>query len=295
MESMDKKENVNKAGQYIGAHKDFYASRRYSKAKTYSMHRHEYFEIEIVLSGSGKQNLNGEMYDLKRGSVYFLTNTDFHELIISEPLLNYNISMNLLSVSPEFMEKSLSATQRVFTPKPGEFKRLCLLAELLEDASSNYLHINQSYSGMLLSCLLLQMSALFDEDIKNKITVSSVIQSVILYLHANFRNNPSLDEVADFAQLSRNYLSNLFKKETGMTLIKYCTALKISYAKRLLALTDMPVTDICFDCGFSSIPNFIRTFNLHIGCAPQKYRKAARSGDISDISKTVSEPISLLP
>ena len=257
-------------------------------------HRRQYFEIEIVLSGSGKQNLNGEIYDLKRGSVYFLTNTDFHEIIISEPLLNYNISMDMLSVSPEFMKKSLSSTQRVFAPPPDEFKRLCLLAELLEDASSKYKHINPTYSQMLLSCLLLQMSELFDPEVKNKIGVSSVIQNVILYLHANFRNNPSLDEVADFAQLSRNYISNLFKKETGMTLIKYCTTLKIGYAKRLLSITDMPITDICFDCGFSSIPNFIRTFNLNTGRSPQKYRKAARSGEIAAAPDDVSNALTLL-
>lgn len=291
---MDKKENVNNAGRYIGKHKNFYASRRYANAESYPMHRHEYFEIEIVLSGSGKQNLNGEIYDLKRGSVYFLTNTDFHEIIISEPLLNYNISMDMLSVSPEFMKKSLSSTQRVFAPPPDEFKRLCLLAELLEDASSKYKHINPTYSQMLLSCLLLQMSELFDPEVKNKIGVSSVIQNVILYLHANFRNNPSLDEVADFAQLSRNYISNLFKKETGMTLIKYCTTLKIGYAKRLLSITDMPITDICFDCGFSSIPNFIRTFNLNTGCSPQKYRKAARSGEIAAAPDDVSNALTLL-
>lgn len=290
---MDKREHVNKSDKFIGEDKNFYASRRYSKAKTYPMHRHEYFEIEIVLSGSAKQNLNGEMYDLKRGSVYFLTNTDFHELIITEPLLNYNISMNLLSVSPEFMKKSLSATQRVFVPAPDQFKRLCLLAELIEETSSNYRNTNPSYSRMLLSCLLLQMSELFDSDIKNKIGVSSVIQNVILYLHANFRNNPSLDEVADFAQLSRNYLSNLFKKEIGMTLIRYCAALKIGYAKRLLSITDMPITDICFDCGFNSIPNFIRTFNLHTGCSPQKYRKAARSGEIDNAYDDANNALSL--
>ena len=86
----------------------------------------KYFEIEIVVWGSGKQNLNGEIYDLKRGSVYFLTNPDFHEIIISEPLLNDNISMDMLSVSPEFMKKSLSSTQRVFAPPPDEFQKALL-------------------------------------------------------------------------------------------------------------------------------------------------------------------------
>lgn len=282
---MDKmKETVNKTDRFIGEHKNFYASRRYASETLYPMHRHEYFEIEIVLSGSGKQNLNGEMYDIKRGTVYFLTNTDFHELYITEPLLNYNISINMLSMSPEFMKKSLSTNQRLFIPEPDIFKRLCLLAELLEDASSKYKQTNPSYTKMLFSCLLLQMNELFDSEKSPKTGISSVVQNVILYLHANFRNNPSLDDIAAFAQLSRNYISNLFKKETGITLVRYCINLKILYAKRLLALTDMPVTDICFDCGFSSIPNFIRTFNLHTGYSPQKYRKAAHSGETAAVS-----------
>lgn len=274
---MKKWELVNQTNKYIGKNKNFYVSRRYSTEETYAMHRHEYFEVEIVLTGSGMQNLNGELYPLRRGIVYFLTNTDFHELKIKEPLLNYNISMNLLSVSPEFMKKSLTTTQRVFTPGSSEFNRLCLLAELLENASAE-LSTAAQYSSMLLYCFLDRLGTLVDTSEKiNTPTVSSAIQDVILYIHANFRNDPSLDELADFAHLSRNYMSNLFKKETGITLIKYISALKIEYAKKLLTITDMAITDICFDCGFRSIPNFIRSFKLQTGCSPQEFRKAVRS------------------
>lgn len=264
---------VNKLNMFVDSGKGFTASRRYSRAETYPMHRHEYFEIEIILSGSGTQNLNGETYELKRGTFYFLTNTDFHELHIAEPLLNYNISFNMLSAPPEFMEKTLYISQRVFTPPPNEFHRLCLLADLLENACSDRL-VESEYTHMLLLCLLGRIGTILENSSKNSPpALSATVQQIILYLHANFRNDPSTDEIAEYAQLSKNYMSNLFKKETGIPLVKYISNLKISYAKKLLTVTNMPIGEICFESGYGSIPNFMKSFKLNTGYAPMQYRK----------------------
>lgn len=264
---------VNTLNMFVDSGTGFTASRRYSRAEIYPMHRHEYFEIEIILSGSGMQNLNGETYELKRGTFYFLTNTDFHELHITEPLLNYNISFNMLSAPPNFMKKTLYTSQRVFVPPSNEFHRLCLLAELLENSCSDNIK-DTEYSHMLLMCLLGRIGYVLENSTNNSPpALSATIQRIILYLHANFRNDPSIDEIAEYSHLSNNYVSNLFKKETGTPLVKYISNLKISYAKKLLTVTDMSVGEICFESGFGSIPNFMKSFKLNTGYAPLQYRK----------------------
>jgi hypothetical protein len=48
-------------------------------------------------------------------------------------------------------------------------------------------------------------------------------------------------------------------------------------ARKLLTETERPVTDICYETGFSNISNFNRAFLQRIGMTPSRYRRASRS------------------
>ena len=60
-------------------------------ATSFPLHSHEYFEIEVVVNGNGKNLLNSKEYPLQRGSVYALTPSDFHEVIIEEDVELWNM------------------------------------------------------------------------------------------------------------------------------------------------------------------------------------------------------------
>ena len=53
--------------------------RRIKFNKSAVLHSHNFYEMELVLSGSGEQILNGTSYEMKRGSLSILTPADFHE------------------------------------------------------------------------------------------------------------------------------------------------------------------------------------------------------------------------
>ena len=117
--------------------------------------------------------------------------------------------------------------------------------------------------------------------IKNKLpTHDSVqynaVQSAKLYIQTNFRQNPSLTEIAKAVYLTPNYLCDKFRKETGKTVLEYLTAQKIKYAESLLKSTNLSVTDICFSSGFSSVSNFLRAFKMHKKTSPLAYRKTIK-------------------
>ena len=59
--------------EYLGRGMHVHANRR--RATSIGLHSHDYFELEIVLSGNGYQNVNSEKYILERGSVYLLNPT----------------------------------------------------------------------------------------------------------------------------------------------------------------------------------------------------------------------------
>ena len=102
-------------------------------------------------------------------------------------------------------------------------------------------------------------------------SASTPITKALLYLHLHFRENPSLSHTANIAGFCPNYFSELFHKHMGCTYTEYLTTLKLNYAKRLLESCDITSTDVCFECGFSSLSNFLKVFKLHFGISPHQY------------------------
>ena len=69
---------------------------------------------------------------------------------------------------------------------------------------------------------------------------------------------------------SKNYLSKIFKQETGTSINKYITAQRITLAKSLLT-NGHSVADACNMCGFRDYSNFLKTFTKIVGVSPKKY------------------------
>lgn len=96
-------------------------------------------------------------------------------------------------------------------------------------------------------------------------------------MHTHFRDNPTLATVSKVAGMSRPYFCDKFKQSTGENFCDYLNRLKIGYAKKLLASTDISITEICFRCGFNSASNFLRVFHAMVDMSPSEYRKKKKT------------------
>ncbi|MCT4544004.1 MAG: response regulator [Vallitalea sp.] len=96
---------------------------------------------------------------------------------------------------------------------------------------------------------------------------------VIKYINTNYTKNMSIKDIAEELFLNPNYISQLFKKETGTTYVKYLTKLRIEKAKELLKDTDMSINDVCINSGFNDYFYFIKKFKKYTDMAPSYYRK----------------------
>lgn len=101
---------------------------------------------------------------------------------------------------------------------------------------------------------------------------SSEFNLILGYLAEN-HTRVTLDGVALHFGRSRSHISHLFKKNAGQTLRAYCNSLKLSDAAKLLADTDLTVTEIAMECGFDSTSYFIKLFRDAYGTTPHKYRE----------------------
>jgi len=104
-----------------------------------------------------------------------------------------------------------------------------------------------------------------------KQTNTTELKKALLYLHSHFRENPSLATTAEISGYCSNYFSQLFHLYTGQTYVQYLIDLKLSYAKHLLDSCDISTTEACFECGFTSLSNFLRSFKQRYGVSPQAY------------------------
>ncbi len=73
--------------------------------------------------------------------------------------------------------------------------------------------------------------------------------------------------------LTPDYLSHLFKRETGFSLTNYIIYERIEEAKRLLAGTSQNISDIATRCGFQNISYFSKQFRRFTGVTPREFRK----------------------
>jgi AraC-like DNA-binding protein len=91
-----------------------------------------------------------------------------------------------------------------------------------------------------------------------------------------------LPEVAKIAGMSESAFTRFFKKNSGNSFTDHVTKLRMVRACELLADPEMPITEICFEVGYTNISNFNRLFRKLRGTSPSAYRRqsAKRAGSI---------------
>ncbi len=82
----------------------------------------------------------------------------------------------------------------------------------------------------------------------------------LVYIHKNYHQNITLEELAEYAHLSEGQFCRSFKELTGMTPFRYLIRYRILQSCNQLLLTDKKVTEIALSCGFNNISYYNRAF-----------------------------------
>lgn len=117
----------------------------------------------------------------------------------------------------------------------------------------------------------------------HELAKKSRIQSSVSYSHPyvnkiqefilkNLHKDLQIGEIADILSVTPNYLSALFKKNTGKTIQAYMTEEKMKYAEQLLLYSERPISEISSSLGYSSQSYFGKVFKTFSGYAPSEYK-----------------------
>ena len=101
---------------------------------------------------------------------------------------------------------------------------------------------------------------------------SEVISNARRYIHENFSRKISIDEIARHCCMSQYHFSRIFKVCISVAPHQYLLQLRLRHAEKLIKYTDLPITDICFMSGFSSLDYFSTAFAKKYKRSPTKFR-----------------------
>lgn len=97
------------------------------------------------------------------------------------------------------------------------------------------------------------------------------------YIEQNYRQRPSIAQLARHLNISQSYLYRVFTEEFGISPKEYLNRFCIEQAKMLLRSSDMNISQIAASLGYSDVLAFSAFFSKRKGCSPTSYRERARN------------------
>ena len=118
-------------------------------------------------------------------------------------------------------------------------------------------------------------------DISNKLSeeknelemFESGLDKAVAYIESHFKEDISLNKIAEMFHFEASYFSKLLKKRFGMTYTEYVMTLRINMAKDYLNKTDYSIEKIAFIVGYKDDKYFREIFKKYVGVSPARYRK----------------------
>lgn len=146
------------------------------------------------------------------------------------------------------------------------------LIEEVENQKEDYEMVIQNILEILLFKMLRKKAFTVEKTSTEKINKD--VASIKNYIKQNFREEITLDTLAEVGHINKYYLVHSFKKAFGVSPIEYLIQTRIRESKILLETTNYPISNISSITGFSSQSFFSQSFKRVTNLSPSQYRNA---------------------
>jgi len=154
--------------------------------------------------------------------------------------------------------------------------------QLLDLSRQELLYTNQMIDYAL-SLIVLEISQeCIDSYKNNSLTFSPVVTQVMDWMNANYHTEITVSKIAKEVGYNSDYLSFLFRKTTGITIISYLNKIRIENSKSLLLHYNITIKEVAYSCGFVDEKYFMKLFKKLEGMTPSEYKKAFRKKKINE-------------
>ena len=262
-------------------------------------HWHDEIEILYFMKGNFKVKINMESFPVEEECFFFVNPGEIHSVDCSGPATESAIVFHPCILN--FEHYDLAQTQLIQPLTKGEIQ----LPRFLDSSHPAFYKIKKEYldilnvfhqTGMFLSSEYQTVT----EDIASQLFIRAgflkmlgflssfslltqpekaddyrvqIIKSSLEFIRKHYQEKIYIRDLAGNASMNEQYFCRFFKKILGKSPITYINEYRIKQAIILLQTTDSPVMDICLDCGFNNLGNFLREFKKDTGFTPLQYRK----------------------
>ncbi len=244
---------------------------------------HRYHELYYIAEGKCSVFIGQRTYRLQTGDFALIPAGTLHKTDFTSHGQNtkyvISFSVNTARQIDAFLETEIAETGiragKIKAPVQRQEAVLLLVNRMLYEFE-NQPPLGRSLCLALLAELLISLQryrAGEAENDGNEDAAHGRMREVAAYLCEHAREQITLSEVAAHFAVSPSHLSRVFHRETGFGLREYLVHYRIRQACDLLLNSDLSVTQIADQCGFSDSNYFGDAFKKATGLSPREYRK----------------------
>ncbi|MCI1882838.1 MAG: helix-turn-helix domain-containing protein [Sporolactobacillus sp.] len=274
---------------------------KHNRFADYPLHTHQFTELNYMLSGSCRQIVNGKPVTLRQGDLLLIGIGSAHEIKAlgkNDLLINILFKSNALSLEwlnqmknnrnsfilyllNLVLKKKETATYYVFRTEPVPEIRQILKMMIGEYYSEkNYSNaITLSLLPILFTLLARETERTQSDRPKSGNSYQNEKMLPLLQLIDEDYKDINLTKAAARLGYNKTYLGNLIKKQLGVTFTQLVLKRRLYQALLLLRATDLPVSDIAVESGFSNKTFFYKTFKKTFGYLPGEKRRGSASSE----------------
>lgn len=276
----------------------------FSCGKGYLVKHHWHDEVEILyFSGGGfRLEINMDAFPVRSESLYFINPGELHSIFtendghsgedaivfsldilsfdsydaaqirLIQPIQSGNLIFprRLLPNHPAFtpVRDAFLETVRSFGHTPDE-KSTPSERGIVTDDMTRQLFIKSSLLRILAVLSRYRLFTPTKRDLDKRV---EGIKTILTYIKKNYKEKIYIHDLAEQLHMNEQYFCRFFKKSIGRSPMEYINEYRIKQAMYLLDNTSWPVTEVCLECGYNNLGNFLRAFKKYTDTTPLKYR-----------------------
>lgn len=238
-------------------------------------HYHDYFEIYLLEGGERIHMIEDSMFRMQAGELILFSPYTMHHSFGEQdvPFKRVVLYFHKSEVDSAELLDALEKGSGLYRPERKDFQFIHrIMHELVQEQEAQN-PFKQSCEHTLLNLLLIYLMRNSVRQQPVKIEMTNRIDTIISYIHNHYAEDISLEQLAEHFYISPYYLCREFKRCTNRTIVQYINVTRIMNAQRKFMETDLNVTQISKETGFSNVTHFNRVFKSVTGTTPSGFKK----------------------
>ncbi|MCR5651606.1 MAG: AraC family transcriptional regulator [Lachnospiraceae bacterium] len=246
-------------------------------------HFHTFYKVTFVKYGRGSYMIDGRTYDIQSGDIILVGINVPHRPVFEAGELydryTVYISSGLLERfdTPEchICELFSSAAANVIRPEKKDAEHFIKMFERIETEKNSTLYGAELASEIGVLRFLIE-AARCRKDSSFEVPLSSAeddrILKVLRLINENLKDDLNLKDTASRFEMDPDDMIKAFKETFGCTMDEYIINRRLSLAHEMI-VQGMAPAEVCYECGYKSIPVFNEAYRKKFGTAPKRAEK----------------------